>query len=86
MVRTVWCADGLRGTTFLLCLLVPLIMYSWCIANGLFFLFIVGFYRGIAPGVTGSLATGATYFGFIESTKKWIEESNPELGGTGLIF
>ncbi|KAF8037410.1 hypothetical protein BT93_B0343 [Corymbia citriodora subsp. variegata] len=40
-----------------------------------------GFYRGIAPGVTGSLATGATYFGFIESTKKWIEESNPELGG-----
>lgn len=52
MVRTVWCADGLRG-----------------------------FYRGIAPGVTGSLATGATYFGFIESTKKWIEESNPELGG-----
>ncbi|XP_030537167.1 mitochondrial substrate carrier family protein E [Rhodamnia argentea] len=40
-----------------------------------------GFYRGIAPGVTGSLATGATYFGFIESTKKWIEVSNPDLGG-----
>ncbi|XP_030474184.1 S-adenosylmethionine carrier 1, chloroplastic/mitochondrial [Syzygium oleosum] len=40
-----------------------------------------GFYRGIAPGVTGSIATGATYFGFIESTKKWIEESNPDLGG-----
>ncbi|XP_071721970.1 uncharacterized protein [Rutidosis leptorrhynchoides] len=40
-----------------------------------------GFYRGIAPGVTGSLATGATYFGFIESTKKWIEESHPGLGG-----
>ncbi|KAJ0106405.1 hypothetical protein Patl1_18892 [Pistacia atlantica] len=40
-----------------------------------------GFYRGVAPGVTGSLATGATYFGFIESTKKWIEESNPSLGG-----
>lgn len=41
----------------------------------------VGFYRGITPGVTGSLATGATYFGFIESTKKWIEESHPGLGG-----
>jgi hypothetical protein len=40
-----------------------------------------GFYRGIAPGVTGSLATGATYFGFIESTKKWIEESHPSLAG-----
>ncbi|XP_031253696.1 mitochondrial substrate carrier family protein E [Pistacia vera] len=40
-----------------------------------------GFYRGVAPGVTGSLATGATYFGFIESTKKWIEESHPSLGG-----
>ncbi|CAN6979762.1 unnamed protein product [Brassica oleracea var. botrytis] len=41
----------------------------------------LGFYRGIAPGVTGSLATGATYFGVIESTKKWIEESHPNLGG-----
>ncbi|XP_050226035.1 uncharacterized protein LOC126675436 isoform X2 [Mercurialis annua] len=40
-----------------------------------------GFYRGVAPGVIGSLATGATYFGFIESTKKWIEESHPGLGG-----
>ncbi|XP_075662427.1 uncharacterized protein LOC142631943 [Castanea sativa] len=40
-----------------------------------------GFYRGIIPGVTGSLATGATYFGVIESTKKWIEESHPGLGG-----
>ncbi|PRQ16330.1 putative mitochondrial carrier protein [Rosa chinensis] len=40
-----------------------------------------GFYRGIAPGVTGSLATGATYFGVIESTKNWIEESHPNLGG-----
>ncbi|KMS97786.1 hypothetical protein BVRB_5g123500 [Beta vulgaris subsp. vulgaris] len=40
-----------------------------------------GFYRGVAPGLTGSLATGATYFGFIESTKKWIEESHPSLGG-----
>ncbi|KAF8037409.1 hypothetical protein BT93_B0342 [Corymbia citriodora subsp. variegata] len=42
---------------------------------------IFGFYRGILPGVTGSIATGATYFGFIESAKKWIEESNPHLGG-----
>ncbi|XP_059440768.1 uncharacterized protein LOC132173322 [Corylus avellana] len=40
-----------------------------------------GFYRGIAPGITGSLATGATYFGVIESTKKWIEDSHPGLGG-----
>ena len=42
---------------------------------------LVGFYRGITPGVTGSLATGATYFGVIESTRKWIEESHPNLGG-----
>ncbi|KAL9243296.1 hypothetical protein vseg_017201 [Gypsophila vaccaria] len=40
-----------------------------------------GFYRGVTPGVTGSIATGATYFGFIESTKKWIDESHPSLGG-----
>lgn len=40
-----------------------------------------GFYRGIAPGVTGSLATGATYFGVIESTKQWVEELHPNLGG-----
>lgn len=40
-----------------------------------------GFYRGIGPGVTGSLATGATYFGVIESTKKWIEVSQPSLEG-----
>ncbi|OAY84177.1 putative mitochondrial carrier, partial [Ananas comosus] len=40
-----------------------------------------GFYRGITPGVTGSLATGATYFGIIESTKKWLEEVNPNLSG-----
>lgn len=40
-----------------------------------------GFYRGVGPGVTGSLATGATYFGVIESTKKYIEEKHPSLGG-----
>ncbi|PIA27456.1 hypothetical protein AQUCO_07700014v1 [Aquilegia coerulea] len=40
-----------------------------------------GFYRGLTPGLTGSLATGATYFGVIESTKKWIEELHPDLGG-----
>ncbi|CAO2826857.1 unnamed protein product [Amaranthus hypochondriacus] len=45
-----------------------------------------GFYRGVAPGVTGSLATGATYFGFIESTKKWIEKSHPGLGGHWVHF
>uniref|UniRef100_A0ACD5TVC7 Uncharacterized protein n=1 Tax=Avena sativa TaxID=4498 RepID=A0ACD5TVC7_AVESA len=38
-----------------------------------------GFYRGISPGVTGSLATGATYFGVIESTKTWLENANPNL-------
>ncbi|KAJ0229456.1 hypothetical protein HA466_0316150 [Hirschfeldia incana] len=42
--------------------------------------------RGIAPGVTGSLATGATYFGVIDSTKKWIEESHPNLGGHWVHF
>ncbi|PKA49740.1 Mitochondrial carnitine/acylcarnitine carrier-like protein [Apostasia shenzhenica] len=42
---------------------------------------IKGFYRGIVPGVTGSLATGATYFGVIESTKQLIEDVNPNLGG-----
>ncbi|KAF8399593.1 hypothetical protein HHK36_015461 [Tetracentron sinense] len=40
-----------------------------------------GFYRGVTPGLTGSLATGATYFGVIESTKKWVEELHPNLGG-----
>ncbi|KAL5100867.1 hypothetical protein RYX36_005194 [Vicia faba] len=40
-----------------------------------------GYYRGVLPGVTGSLATGATYFGVIESTKKWIEDSHPSLEG-----
>lgn len=40
-----------------------------------------GFYRGVTPGIIGSLATGATYFGVIESTKKWIEKSHPNLGG-----
>jgi hypothetical protein len=40
-----------------------------------------GFYRGISPGVTGSLATGATYFGIIESTKAWLEIANPNLSG-----
>jgi len=54
-----------------------------CISFFFFFAtdLVLGFYRGIAPGVTGSLATGATYFGFIESTKKWIEESHPSLAG-----
>ncbi|KAE8730888.1 mitochondrial substrate carrier family protein E-like isoform X2 [Hibiscus syriacus] len=55
--------------------IVQMVRTVW-VADGL-----RGFYRGIAPGITGSLATGATYFGFIESTKKWIEESHPNLGG-----
>ncbi|GMG98782.1 hypothetical protein Nepgr_000622 [Nepenthes gracilis] len=40
-----------------------------------------GFYRGVTPGLTGSLTTGATYFDFVESAKKWIEKSHPGLGG-----
>ncbi|EOY22067.1 hypothetical protein SCA6_004082 [Theobroma cacao] len=55
--------------------IVQMVRTVW-VADGL-----RGFYRGIAPGITGSLATGATYFGFIESTKKWIEESHPSLEG-----
>ncbi|WZZ66352.1 hypothetical protein YC2023_077722 [Brassica napus] len=45
-----------------------------------------GYVNLIAPGVTGSLATGATYFGVIESTKKWIEESHTNLGGHWVHF
>uniref|UniRef100_A0A251VKT8 Putative aldehyde/histidinol dehydrogenase n=1 Tax=Helianthus annuus TaxID=4232 RepID=A0A251VKT8_HELAN len=33
------------------------------------------------PGATGSSATGATYFGVIETTKKWIRETHLNLGG-----
>ncbi|OMO53163.1 Endoplasmic reticulum-adenine nucleotide transporter [Corchorus capsularis] len=55
--------------------IVQMVQTVW-VADGL-----KGFYRGIAPGIIGSLATGATYFGFIESTKKWIEESHPKLEG-----
>lgn len=40
-----------------------------------------GLYRGIAAGMTGSFATGATYFGFIELTKSWINEKHPALAG-----
>ncbi|KAL3637892.1 hypothetical protein CASFOL_018340 [Castilleja foliolosa] len=42
---------------------------------------LAGFYRGIAPGIMGSLTTGATYFGVIECTKKWMDESYPNVGG-----
>lgn len=31
--------------------------------------------------MTGSLATGATYFEVIESTKKWLDAEHPNLGG-----
>ncbi|KAL5723179.1 hypothetical protein ACHQM5_006604 [Ranunculus cassubicifolius] len=55
---------------------IPQMVRSVWVAGG-----VRGFYRGVVPGVTGSLATGATYFGVIESTKKWIEESHPKLGG-----
>ncbi|PON32642.1 Mitochondrial substrate/solute carrier [Parasponia andersonii] len=55
---------------------IPQMIRTVWLADGL-----RGFYRGVTPGVIGSLATGATYFGVIESTKKWIEESHPGLGG-----
>ncbi|XP_070016474.1 uncharacterized protein [Nicotiana sylvestris] len=55
--------------------ILQMIRTVW-VTNGL-----TGFYRGVTPGVTGSLATGATYFGVIESTKKWVEESHPSLSG-----
>ncbi|CAI9111821.1 OLC1v1012144C1 [Oldenlandia corymbosa var. corymbosa] len=42
---------------------------------------LAAFYRGITPGITGSLATGATYFGVIESTKNWLEKNHPNLSG-----
>lgn len=60
----------------------PIMGCSWFWSNiYVCFAISIGFYRGVTPGATGSLATGATYFGFIESTKKWIEESHPSLGG-----
>ncbi|BBM99553.1 solute carrier family 25 (mitochondrial S-adenosylmethionine transporter), member 26 [Marchantia polymorpha subsp. ruderalis] len=45
-----------------------------------------GFYRGVIPGMTGSLATGATYFGFIETTKDWLNVNNPSLAGPWAHF
>ncbi|KAG2399011.1 S-adenosylmethionine carrier 1 [Vigna angularis] len=56
-------------------------LQSQAILNGLQVDGLKGFYRGAIPGITGSLATGATYFGVIESTKKWIEDSHPSLRG-----
>ncbi|KAK7354228.1 hypothetical protein VNO80_19687 [Phaseolus coccineus] len=55
--------------------ILQMVQYVWKV-DGL-----KGFYRGAIPGITGSLATGATYFGVIESTKKWIEDSHPSLRG-----
>lgn len=43
-------------------------------------------YRGVVPGLTGSMITGATYFGFIESTKDWLEEERPNLAGPWVHF
>lgn len=36
--------------------------------------------------MTGSLATGATYFGFIETTKDWLNVNNPSLAGPWAHF
>jgi hypothetical protein len=38
------------------------------------------------PGITGSMVTGATYFGFIESTKYWLEDERPNLAGPWAHF
>ncbi len=38
------------------------------------------------PGLTGSMVTGATYFGFIESTKDWLEGEHPNLAGPWAHF
>lgn len=43
-------------------------------------------YRGVIPGITGSMVTGATYFGFIESTKDWLEDERPNLAGPWAHF
>jgi hypothetical protein len=40
----------------------------------------------VVPGLTGSMITGATYFGFIESTKDWLEEERPNLAGPWVHF
>jgi hypothetical protein len=42
-------------------------------------LVLVGLYRGIAAGMTGSFASGATYFGLIELSRSWINQRHPEL-------
>ncbi|CAK9232077.1 unnamed protein product [Sphagnum troendelagicum] len=45
-----------------------------------------GLYRGVVPGLTGSMVTGATYFGFIESSKDWLEGEHPNLAGPWAHF
>ncbi|EFJ37294.1 hypothetical protein SELMODRAFT_437889 [Selaginella moellendorffii] len=45
-----------------------------------------GFYRGVFPGVTGSFVTGATYFGFIETTKDLLQEKRPNLPTPWALF
>ncbi|KAH9557752.1 hypothetical protein CY35_07G101200 [Sphagnum magellanicum] len=45
-----------------------------------------GLYRGVVPGLTGSMVTGATYFGFIESSKDWLEGKHPNLAGPWAHF
>ncbi|GBG66672.1 hypothetical protein CBR_g66807 [Chara braunii] len=40
-----------------------------------------GLYRGVVPGVTGSIVTGATYFGVIETTKHWLYDTRPHIVG-----
>lgn len=43
-------------------------------------------YRGVVPGITGSMVTGATYFGFIESTKDWLKNERPNVANPWAHF
>ena len=64
-------AENNLGATFIHLILYHLLLvFEYCF-----------FYREEATGVTGSLAIGVAYFGVIESTKKWIEETHVNLRG-----
>lgn len=56
-------------------------IYSFNIISLAISFWVLFFYREEATGVTGSLAIGVAYFGVIESTKKWIEETHVNLRG-----
>lgn len=45
-----------------------------------------GLYRGIVPAMTGSVVSGATYFGCIEGTKEWLFSRRPDLSSPWFTF